>query len=170
MLTREPKGLPAGVTMTAAPPSDHRMLAVDFGEKRIGLAVSQGELALPLATLLRKDDASAASAIAAVARAEGATQLVVGEPRRLDGSAGDAALRVRAFARRLEQATGLPCTFVGEALTSREAEARLRQAGVDPRKHPERVDQVAAQLLLEEALARDARARRADASMVENEP
>jgi putative Holliday junction resolvase len=135
------------------------LLAVDFGEKRIGLAVSQGELALPLATLRRTDDASAVAAIAAVARAEGATALVVGEPRRLDGSAGDAARRVRNFARRLEAATGLPCTFVGEALTSREAEQRLRQAGVDPRRHPERVDQVAAQLLLEEALARPARLR-----------
>ena len=136
-----------------------RLLAVDFGEKRIGLAVSHGDLALPRATLRRTADAAAVAAIAAVARAEGVTALVVGEPRRLDGTAGDAAERVRAFARRLAAATGLPCSFVGEALTSREAEGRLREAGVDPRRHPERVDQVAAQLLLEEVLAREARQR-----------
>jgi putative Holliday junction resolvase len=139
------------------PPAPRRLLAVDFGEKRIGLAVSQGALALPLATLARRSDAEAAAEIAAVAREEGVTGLVVGEPRRLDGTAGDAAKRVHAFARRLEAATGLPCALVDEALTSRAAEERLRAAGVDPRRHPERVDQVAAQLLLEEVLAREAR-------------
>jgi len=147
---------------TPAPP--RRLLAVDFGEKRIGLAVSQGALALPLATLARRSDAEAAAEIAAVAREEGVTGLVVGEPRRLDGTAGDAAKRVHAFARRLEAATGLPCALVDEALTSRAAEERLRAAGVDPRRHPERVDQVAAQLLLEEALAREGRAQAASAA------
>jgi len=144
----------ATVTTPAAP---RRLLAVDFGSKRIGLALSQGGLALPLLTLARRSDAEAVTAIAAVVREEGVTGLVVGEPRRLDGSAGDAARRVQAFARRLEAATGLPCALVDEALTSRAAEQRLRTAGVDPRKHPERVDQVAAQLLLEEVLAREAR-------------
>jgi putative Holliday junction resolvase len=135
-----------------------RLLAVDFGEKRIGLAVSQGSLALPLLTLHRSDDAAAVAAIAAIARDEGASALVVGEPRRLDGSVGSAAERARAFARKLEAATGLPCTLVDEALTSRAAEARLREAGIDPRRHPERVDQIAAQLLLEAELRRRVRA------------
>ncbi|HXT20430.1 MAG TPA: Holliday junction resolvase RuvX [Thermoanaerobaculia bacterium] len=139
-------------------PSARRLLAVDFGEKRIGLALSQGSLALPHSTIARSSDAAAVAAIAEIVRDEGVTGLVVGEPRRLDGSAGDAVRRVHAFARRLEAATGLACTFVGEALTSRAAEERLRAAGVDPRRHPERVDQVAAQLLLEEALQREERA------------
>jgi putative pre-16S rRNA nuclease len=146
------------------PAASNRLLAVDFGEKRIGLAVSQGSLALPLATLARRSDAEAVAEIAAVAREEGVTGLVVGEPRRLDGTAGDAARRVHAFARRLQAATGLPCALVDEALTSRAAEERLRAAGVDPRRHPERVDQVAAQLLLEEVLAREERARAASAA------
>jgi putative holliday junction resolvase len=145
------------------PAANRRLLAVDFGEKRIGLAISQGSLALPLATLRRSSDAAAAAAISEIVRGEGVIGLVVGEPRRLDGTAGEAVQRVHAFARRLEAATGLACTFVDEALTSRAAEERLRAAGVDPRRHPERVDQVAAQLLLEEALQREERARRATA-------
>jgi len=135
-----------------------RLLAVDFGSKRIGLAVSQGSLALPLRTLSRTSDAAAVAAIAEVVREEGVTGLLVGEPRRLDGTAGDAAARVRGFARKLEAATGLACTLVDEALTSRAAEERLRAGGVDPRRHPERVDQVAAQLLLEEVLRQEERA------------
>ena len=140
-----------------------RLLAVDFGSKRIGLAVSQGSLALPLRTLSRTSDAAAVAAIAEVVQEEGVTGPVVGEPRRLDGTAGDAAARVRGFARKLEAATGLACTFVDEALTSRAAEERLRAAGVDPRRHPERVDQVAAQLLLEEVLRREERAAHVEA-------
>jgi len=92
---------------------------------------------------------------------------VVGEPRRLDGTAGDAAARVRGFARKVEAATGLKCTLVDEALTSRAAEERLRAAGVDPRRHPERVDQVAAQLLLEEVLRREERAQRDEGASLE---
>ena len=129
-----------------------RLLAVDLGSKRIGLAVSAGTLALPLCTVARRNDREAVDAIAAVAREEGVTGLVVGEPLRLDGSRGDAAERARAFAAKLARASGLPCTLVDERLTSRAAEDRLRAAGVDPRRHPERVDQVAAQILLEEAL------------------
>ncbi len=152
------------MTTPAAP---RRLLAVDFGAKRIGLAVSQGALALPLATLARRSDAEAVAEIAAVAREEGVTGLVVGEPRRLDGTAGDAARRVGAFARRLQAATGLPCALVDEALTSRAAEERLRAAGVDPRRHPERVDQVAAQLLLEDVLGREERAQASAAASAE---
>ena len=156
------------MTAPDAPPTSHRrLLAVDFGEKRIGLALSQGSLALPHSTLSRSSDAAAVAAIAAIVRDEGVTGLVVGEPRRLDGSSGDAVRRVHAFARRLETATGLSCTFVGETLTSRAAEERLRAAGVDPRRHPERVDQVAAQLLLEEALQSEEHPRPGDAATEE---
>ena len=138
--------------MTAA--DAQRLLAVDLGGKRIGLAISDGALALPLRTLQRTSDRQAVAAIAAVAREEGVTALVVGEPLRLDGSRGEAADRARAFAGKLARASGLPTSLVDERLTSRAAEDRLRGAGVDPRRHPERVDQVAAQILLEEALAR----------------
>jgi putative holliday junction resolvase len=133
-----------------------RILAIDPGERRVGVAISdpEGRLALPLATLRRKSDRQVVAELAALARREEATELVVGEPRRLDGTIGDAATRARAFADKLKRATGLPCTLVGEALTSHAAAERLRGAGIDPRRHRERIDQVAAQILLEEVLAR----------------
>ena len=143
----------AAVAGPVEPGRDERLLAIDLGTRRIGLAVSAGALALPLATLARTSDAQAVAAIAELARRERITGLVVGEPRRLDGTVGDAARRARALAERVAAATGLPCRLIDESLTSRAAEERLRQAGVDPRRHPERVDQVAAQILLEEALA-----------------
>lgn len=137
-------------------PIPRRLLAVDFGEKRIGLAVSEGELALPLLTLRRTSDDDAVASIAAIAREEKVTELVVGLPKRLDGTIGAAAERARNFASKLQAATDLPCVLVDEALTSHAAEQRLREAGVDPRRHPERVDQIAALLLLEELLRRRA--------------
>lgn len=136
-----------------------RALGVDFGEKRIGLAISdpEGRVAVPLETISRANDRAAVAAIAAVARREGVERLVVGEPVRLDGTRGEAAERARRFAERLAAATGLPLELVGEALTSVEASRRLVEAGVDPRRDPARVDAVAAQIVLQEALDRAGR-------------
>ena len=133
-----------------------RALGIDFGERRIGLAISDPErrFAVPFGALDRRDDRSAIRRIAEIVQRENVGSLVVGEPRGLDGSRGDAAARATRFAARLARATGLPWEAVDEALTSVEAEARLRDAGVDPRRHPERVDAVAAQILLQEALDR----------------
>lgn len=132
-----------------------RSLGIDFGEKRIGLAISEGALAVPLRTLRRRDDRSALAEIAAIAGREGVGRLVVGEPCHLDGTRGPAAVRARRFGERLAELTGLPLELVNESLTSVEAADRLRAAGIDPRRHPERLDAVAAQILLQEALDRD---------------
>jgi putative Holliday junction resolvase len=131
-------------------------LGVDFGTRRIGLAISDaaGRFALPYATLERHSDAQAVKRIRDIARREGVERLVVGEPRNVDGSRGRAAARARAFARRLAAATELPFELVDECLTSNEARRRLREAGIDARRSPQRVDEVAAQILLEEALGR----------------
>lgn len=132
-----------------------RCLGIDFGEKRIGLAISEGSLAVPLTTLRRRDDRSALEEIAGIARREGVGRLVVGEPCNLDGTRGAAAERARRFAARLADLTGLPLELVNESLTSVEAAARLRAAGIDLRRHPERLDAAAAQILLQEALDRE---------------
>src|ERR1700688_2799323 len=133
-----------------------RALGIDFGEKRIGIAISDpsGRLAVPLTTLARRDDRSAMAAIAEIALREGIGRLVLGEPVRLDGTRGPAAARVRRFGERLAARTALPLTFVDESLTSVEAASRLRAAGVDPRREPERIDALAAQIVLQEELDR----------------
>lgn len=135
-----------------------RWLGVDFGERRIGLAISDpdGRVAVPLGTLARTSDRAAAAEIAAIARRERVGRLVVGEPRTLEGGRGPAAERARRFAVRLARETGLPCDLIDEALTSHEAAARLRRAGLDRRKRPGSLDAVAAQIMLEDALARAA--------------
>ena len=109
-------------------------------------------MALPWGTLERRNDRSAVRQIAALAAQEGVGRLVLGDPRTGDGAAGPAAERVRRFGRRLAAVSGLPVEMIDESLTSVAAAERLREAGVGPRKMRERIDAVAAQILLEEAL------------------
>ncbi|HEX9940549.1 MAG TPA: Holliday junction resolvase RuvX [Thermoanaerobaculia bacterium] len=141
-----------------------RCLGIDFGEKRIGLAISDpdGRLAVPLTTLERRNDRSALRQIAEIVRREGVERLVMGEPVDLEGRRGPVAERVRRFGARLAEMTGLPLDLVDEALTSVEAARRLRQAGIDARREPGRIDAVAAQILLQDALDRGALGRSID--------
>lgn len=127
-----------------------RWLGVDFGEKRIGLAISdrEGRLATPLATLRRSSDARAVEEIRELAESEEVEGIVIGEPRRRDGTRGDAAARVHGFARKLRDATRLPVRLTDELLTTREAAARLGARGRDR----DRLDALAAQILLQQAL------------------
>jgi putative Holliday junction resolvase len=137
-----------------------RALGIDFGEKRIGLALSDadGRFALPWKVIERQTDRRAIHRIADLARQEGVTLLAVGEPLAADGSAGPAAERARRFGGRLAAVTGLPVRWVNEALTTVEAGQRLREAGRGPAPGPgpdPRVDAVAAQILLQEVLDRE---------------
>ena len=102
-----------------------RALGVDFGEKRIGLAISdpEGRVAVPLETMLALERPRGRRRRSPRWRAaRGSSGWCVGEPVRLDGSRGEAAERARRFGERLAAATGLPLELVGEALTSVEAE------------------------------------------------
>jgi len=137
-----------------------RAIGIDFGERRIGIALSdpEGRMALPWGTLERRNDRSAVRQIAELARQEGVGRLVLGDPRASDGAAGPASERVRRFGLRLAEVSGLPVELIDESLTSVAAAERLRAAGVDARRSRERkgrqasIDAVAAALLLEEAL------------------
>ncbi|MDZ4278974.1 MAG: Holliday junction resolvase RuvX, partial [Dehalococcoidia bacterium] len=90
-----------------------RILALDVGERRIGVAISapEGRLAVPLRILQRRGGEADIEAIAELARAEDAQALVVGLPLSLDGSLGPQARRAQAFARRVAEASGLPLEF-----------------------------------------------------------
>ncbi|MGH9380641.1 MAG: Holliday junction resolvase RuvX [Thermoanaerobaculia bacterium] len=131
-----------------------RCLGIDFGERRIGLAISdeRGRVAVPLAVLERRDDATAVREIGELAERERVARIVVGDPIRVDGSTGEAALRARSFGGKLAQATGLPVEMIPETLTSVEAEHRLPGMRRSARRGV--VDALAAQILLQEALDR----------------
>lgn len=132
-----------------------RYLGIDFGERRIGVAIGDEERSVTraLTTLQRKSDKSAIDEILEIARREGAGGLVVGEPLRLDGTRGEAAARVLGFAAKLAQAAEIPVHLADESLTSREAERRLRRSGAGRRRRKETLDATAAQILLEDWLA-----------------
>jgi putative Holliday junction resolvase len=136
-----------------------RVLAVDPGTVRVGLALS--DESATLATPLRTLDASPrlADAIAEVARAEGAGRIVVGLPRRLDGGEGEEAAAARRLAGELTRTSGLPVELWDERFTSLMAERALvesrprrgRRAGAQRR---EATDRVAASILLQSYLDR----------------
>lgn len=134
-----------------------RALGIDFGERRIGLALSdeEGRFAMPFGTVERSSDRVAVARIAEIALREGVSRLVLGEPLSpVDGSRGPAAERARRFGEKLAVKTGLPVALVDEALTTVEAAERLREAGIDVRRDPSHLDAVAAQILLQEVLDR----------------
>lgn len=134
-----------------------RGLGVDFGERRIGLALSdpEGRYALPLETFERETDRRAAYRIASIVDREKIGLLVMGAPRYPDGSPSPNLERIERFGKRLTKITGLPIRWVEETLTTVEARARLQ--GRDRSRQRGRRDMVAAQILLQEAL--DARPR-----------
>lgn len=126
-----------------------RVLAVDFGEKRIGLATSDatGQIATPRSTLARRDDVSAAKEIQRFCREEEVELVVFGVPRTPQGGETPFAARIRSFARKFSERCGLPVQFHEETLTSHEAAARL-----PPGAAKERLDPAAAAVLLEDFL------------------
>ncbi len=129
-----------------------RTLGIDFGEKRIGLAISdsQGRIAVPLMTVARETDRRAVYQLAALANTENVEHLVIGEPRSIaDGGDNEACQRIRRFGAKLAKASKLHITYVDETLTTVEAAARLQLVGNDS---IERRDALAAQILLQEVL------------------
>lgn len=137
-----------------------RILGLDLGERRIGVAISDPDrrLAVPLRILERQDDATDAQAIIDLARAEGVTTLVVGHPITLAGAAGAQAKRVEAFADRLAKASGLPLELWDERFTSVQAErtpAVPRKGGIKRRRRRRApADDLAAAILLQSYLDR----------------
>jgi putative Holliday junction resolvase len=132
------------------------VLAIDFGLKRNGLAISDPgrSIASPLAQLNRDDPAREAGRYAALAREHGVDRIVVGLPMHGDGREGHLADAARAFGARLGQATGLPVVYQDERYTTVLAEEILRDHRVTFKKRRELRDRLAAQILLQAYLDR----------------
>ena len=127
------------------------VLAFDFGEKRIGVAVGDLELRIahPLTTIADEDNASRFAAIGALVQEWRPARFVVGLPSHADGTEHEMSRLARRFAQRLEGRFGIPAAFVDERLTSVAAESRLRESGTRPDRIAGALDAAAAQEILQ---------------------
>ena len=135
-----------------------RTLAIDVGEKRIGIAISDeaGKIALPLDTLVRSDSLeNDLDQIAEIARRHSAQRIVVGLPISLSGQPGPAAEQMAEFAAALRQATPAEIVLWDERLTTVIAEKAMLAADVKRRQRRQHVDKVAATLILQSYLGRN---------------
>lgn len=140
------------------------LLAFDFGEKRIGVAVGEWPLAQahPLTTIRSEANAERFSAIGALLDEWKPVALVVGLPVALDGSPHAMTARCTRFANQLRGRFGLPVDYAEERLSSVEAEERLRESGHSTRSAKEHVDALAAQIILQcffERISQDSKDR-----------
>uniref|UniRef100_A0A7V5CTD4 Putative pre-16S rRNA nuclease n=1 Tax=Acidobacterium capsulatum TaxID=33075 RepID=A0A7V5CTD4_9BACT len=138
-----------------------RVMALDVGDRRVGVAVSDelGLTAQPVLTLVRTNRKQDMKSLGRLLRRFGCTEVVVGNPLYMSGDISPQALKAQAFAAWVREEFGLPVHLWDERLTTTEAHRHLHAAGRPGSEHREVVDQVAAVLILDGFLA----ARRARA-------
>ena len=131
-----------------------RILALDYGDRRIGVAVSDemGMIAQGLATIQRKNRVADLDQIDECVRRYDVDRIVVGYPLRFDGSEGVQCEKVNRFIRRLERRVTVPIIRRDEMLSTKEAEEHLRETGVRREKQRSMVDRVAACIILQRYL------------------
>lgn len=128
-----------------------RVLGLDVGERRIGLAISDGAgmLATPYKAIRRRSLERDIAAITHIVQEEEVAQIIVGMPLSLDGSMGPQAERTMVFYEALKEASPVPVKTWDERFSSVEAEHRLREAGVSPSRNRARLDASAAAVILQ---------------------
>jgi putative Holliday junction resolvase len=131
-----------------------RILGIDHGTKRIGLAISDelGVIAQPLEYVLAEPFVKFLARLKEIIRAKEVELLLVGMPRNMDGSYGPAALKVQEFVAVLNETVGIPIKVWDERLTSAQANRFLIQGNVRRDKRKEKVDKTAAAILLQSYL------------------
>ena len=141
--------------LTALPASG-ALAGLDFGDRTIGIAVSdlRRQVATPLSTIRRVKFTADAGALLALCTARGLAGLILGLPRNMDGSEGPRAQATRAFARNLSRLTALPIGFWDERLSTVAAERALLEADTSRKRRSEVIDHVAAGYILQGALDR----------------
>lgn len=137
-----------------------RILALDLGKKRIGLALSDplGITAQGLPTLQRTRIRDDMDALAKLVEENGVTLILMGHPLHMNGREGRQVEYTREFAERLGRRIGVEIRFWDERLTSVEANRVLRESGISIEKRARAVDRLAATILLESFLDAEARA------------
>ena len=130
------------------------IVALDVGQVRIGVAASDETevLATPVTTVKRRSDATAVAAIVRIVGEKDAGLVVVGLPVSFDGTLHEQARSVQRFAEKLRAGLTVPVVYADETLSTVRAEERLRGTGMRTDKIRERIDAVAAAIILEEYL------------------
>lgn len=131
-----------------------RVLGIDFGQRRIGLAISDalGITAQPLAVMERSVQTEDIRKITSLVREHAIERIVIGLPLGLDGKKGPQAQRALAFGRALGNDTHLTVEWMDERFTTAQGSRALREAGQKAHEQKSRIDQVAAQLILQSFL------------------
>lgn len=131
-----------------------RMLALDYGSKRIGVAVSDptGTLARPLPHIPSAAFAKVAGTIRALVREHEVESILIGIPRNMDGTYGPAAKTVQEFVARLKEVVLVPIRTIDERLSTVEASRRLHEAGHKAKDQRGKIDSMSAQVLLQSVL------------------
>ena len=128
-----------------------RIMAIDYGDARTGVALSDptGFLAGQTFLIKSRKQEVVLEELAALVQRQEAQELVMGYPRNMDGTLGPRAEKYAAFARRLEEATGLPVALWDERRTTVDAHRILGEQGVRAKNRKDKIDSVAATLILE---------------------
>ena len=135
-------------------PNPKRWLSLDLGTVRIGVALSDplGLTAQPLLVLKSKGTQKDLIAIGNLVNEKEVTQVIVGLPFNMDGTESATTQKVRDFTAKLAGRLNVPVFFVDERLTSKQAERAMIEGGARRQKRKEKIDQVAAALILQSAL------------------
>ncbi|MBR4976253.1 MAG: Holliday junction resolvase RuvX [Thermoguttaceae bacterium] len=138
------------------PPEKGKIAGIDFGTVRIGIATCDAErlIAFPYAIYRRRDEKKDIEYFQQFAKEERIVHFVLGLPLHCNGDLSDKAREAIAFGAQLTEATGLTIDFLDERFTSAEAENYLRTANLNAKKRKERLDMVAAQIILSTYLER----------------
>lgn len=132
----------------------YRILALDIGTKRIGIALSDPLLitSQPFCTIQRKPESNALTQIVDITNKYNVKKIVAGLPLMMNGDYGPQAQDCEGFAKKVEQKTNINVIFIDERLTSFEAEEILKKQGVKYTKDKGKIDMVAASIILQEYL------------------
>lgn len=135
-------------------PAQGRLMGIDYGQKRVGLALSNLEqtLATPLETLERRDERQDARRLQKLVQEYSVVGLLVGLPVHMSGDEGAKAREARIWGERAAQAVGLPVRFHDERYTSAMADELLHELNLTAKQRKDRRDRVAAQVLLQSYL------------------
>jgi putative Holliday junction resolvase len=146
-------------------PAGSRLAGLDLGTKTIGVALSDPGLriATPLRTIRRQRFASDATELLSLFARENVGGIVLGLPVNMNGTEGPRAQATRAFLRNLAALTDIPIALWDERLSTAAAERAMLEADLSRRKRAERIDAAAAAFILQGALDRLSRVRRAPA-------